>query len=48
MSRLCFAPLTRGEATPDPVGGSGGLVFTIAEPPVRLRLTTPLSGGQGQ
>src|SRR3954466_12121687 len=41
-----FAPLTRGEASG--FCERGVLFFPPAKPPVRLRLTPPLSGGQGQ
>jgi uroporphyrin-III C-methyltransferase len=39
-----FAPLTRGEASG--LFASGGFAFLENQPPARLRLTTPLSGGQ--
>ena len=42
MTLRFAAPLTRGEASLR----AGGLLLENPNPPLRLRLTTPLSGGQ--
>jgi hypothetical protein len=40
-----FAPLIRGEATPDPVGGSGGLSLAKSETPRSPSAHDPLVRG---
>jgi cytochrome c-type protein NapB len=45
MTRLVFAPLLRGEATPDPVGGSGGLGFRKIQTPRSPSAHDPLHRG---